>query len=173
MTDRDSGDSEGREMTMQALMRKRTRNKERGASVVEFAIVAPILIFLLAAIVDICTLFWVNLTMQYAVREGARYAVTGRTDLDSNPSNDKRYHAVVEEIKKNSMGLFDTVEPRINNINYGDPNAYNDGMFGKAGEIFVLRIDCSWPLMTPILRPFFTDGKYQFSVAATMRNEAF
>jgi hypothetical protein len=37
----------------------------------------------------------------------------------------------------------------------------------------VLRLDCSWPVLTPMLRPFFSDGKYRFSVAATMRNEAF
>lgn len=150
-----------------------TRNKERGASAVEFAIVAPVVIFLLIAIVELCAVFWVNLTMQYAVREGARYAVTGRTDLDPNPTNDRRYRAVIASIKENSMGLFDKVEPRINNINYGNPSAYNDTMFGRAGEIFVLRIDCSWQLMTPLLRPFFTDGKYNFSVATTMRNEAF
>ena len=150
-----------------------TRNKERGASAVEFAIVAPVVIFLLIAIVELCTLFWVNLTMQYAVREGAGYAVTGRADLDPSPKNDKRYRAVIASIKQNSMGLFDKVEPRINNINYGNPSKYNDAMFGKAGEIFVLRIDCSWPLMTPLLRPFFTDGKYKFSVATTMRNEGF
>jgi Flp pilus assembly pilin Flp len=154
-------------------MSRPQRNKERGASAVEFAIIAPLLFFLLLAVVDVCGMFWANLTMQYAVREGARYAVTGRTDLDPNPTNDKRYRAVIEAIKENSMGLFDQVQPRINNIQYGDPTKYNDAMFGKAGEIFVLRIDCSWPLMTPLLRPFFTDGKYEFSVAATMRNEAF
>lgn len=160
-------------MTMQAHRRKLAGKKERGASAVEFAIVAPVLFFLLIAIVEVCGLFWVNLTMQYAVREGARYAVTGRTDLDPSPTNDQRYRAVVAAIRNHSMGLFDRVEPKINNIRYGDPAAYNDGMFGRAGEIFVLRIDCSWPLMTPVLSPFFKDGKYAFSVATTMRNEAF
>ncbi len=158
---------------MTTRMRKQTRNKERGASAVEFAIVAPAVFFLLIAIVDVCALFWVNLTMQYAVREGARYAVTGRTDLDPNPTHDKRYRAVIASIRENSMGLFDRLAPRINNINYGDPTAYNDTMFGKAGEIFVLRIDCTWAPLTPILRPFFADGNYHFSVATTMRNEAF
>jgi hypothetical protein len=160
-------------MTNQTCKRILARRKERGASAVEFAIVAPLVILLLFAIVEVCALFWVNLTMQYAVREGARYAVTGRSDLDPAAKNDKRYRAVIASIKENSMGLFDRVEPRINNINYGNSSKYNDAMFGKAGEIFVLRIDCTWPLMTPVLRPFFTDGKYKFSVATTMRNEAF
>lgn len=160
-------------MTMQARMCKPARSKERGASAVEFAIIAPALFLLLIAIVEVCMLFWVNLTMQYAVREGARYAVTGRADLDPHPTNDKRHRAVIEAIRENSMGLFDRVEPRINNVKYGNPSAYHTGMFGKAGGVFVLRIDCTWPLMTPILRPFFNDGKYRFSVATTMRNEAF
>lgn len=158
---------------MKTMRRNPERGRQRGASAVEFAIVAPVLFFLLLVIVEICMLFWVNLTMQYAVREGARYAVTGRTDLDPNPSEDKRHLAVVQAIRDNAMGLFDKVEPRINNISYADPNAYNDGMFGRAGEIFVLRIDCSWPLMTPVLNAFFDGGKYRFTVAATMRNEAF
>lgn len=160
-------------MTMQEHRRTPARSRERGASAVEFAIVVPVVFFLLIAIVDTGVLFWVNLTMQYAVREGARYAVTGRSDLDPHPTNDKRHRAVIEAIRSNSMGLFDRVEPRINNIRYGDPAGYNSAMFGKSGEVFVLRIDCAWPLMTPVLRPFFADGKYRFSVATTMRNEAF
>jgi hypothetical protein len=147
------------------------RNKERGASAVEFAIIAPVLFFLLMAIVDLCALFWVNLTMQYAVREGARYAVTGRNDLDPAAKNDQRHLAVIQAIKDNSMGLFDRVNPKINDVNYG--KSYNSNMFGQAGKIFVLKIDCTWPVMTPLLYPFFKDGKYQFSVATTMRNESY
>lgn len=160
-------------MTMQARMRKPARRKERGASVVEFAIVAPAVFLLLIGIVEICVLFWVNLTMQYAVREGARYAVTGRADLDPHPTNDKRHRAVIQAIRENSMGLFDRVDPKINNVSYDNPAGYKAGMFGKSGGVFVLRIDCAWPLMTPVLQPFFNDGKYRFSVATTMRNEAF
>ncbi|RZI42421.1 pilus assembly protein [Herbaspirillum sp. HC18] len=154
-------------------MQARSNHRQRGASAVEFAIIAPLLFFLLFAIVDACAMLWVNLTMQHAVREGARYAVTGRTDLDPNASNQQRFRAVIEKIKDSSMGLYDKVEPRINGIGYGETDKYNSGMFGVAGEIFVLRIDCSWPLLTPLLQPFFDNGTYRFSVAATMRNEAF
>ncbi|MEN3291499.1 MAG: hypothetical protein V7642_752 [Burkholderiales bacterium] len=160
-------------MTMQTSLRKATRLSERGASAVEFAIVAPLLFFLLLAIVDVSVLFWVRLTMQHAVREGARYAVTGRDDFDPAAVNRQRHVAVIEKIKESSMGLFERVEPRINGIAYGDPGGYQGGMFGISGQIWVLHIDCSWPLLTPMLQPFFLDGKYRFSVAAMMRNEAF
>lgn len=147
--------------------------RQRGASVVEFAIVAPLLFFLLFGMIDLCVLFWVNLTMQHAVREGARYAVTGRSDLDPDSRNQQRYLAVIAKIKDSSMGLFDRVEPRINGVGYGDPSKYSAGMFGAAGEIVVIRIDCAWPLLTPLVQPFFQDGKYRFTVAAAMRNEEF
>lgn len=149
------------------------RRRQRGASVVEFAIVAPLFFILLFAVIDLCMLFWVNLTMQYAVREGARYAVTGRNDLDPNASNPQRALAVIENIKTASMGFYERVQPQINGISYGDPSRFSAGMFGTSGQIMVLRLDCTWPLMTPFLQPFFDDGNYRFSVAATMRNEAF
>jgi TadE-like protein len=156
---------------------KRRRHRERGASAVEFAIVAPLLFFLLFAIVDLCALFWVNLTMQYAVREGARYAITGRSDLDPTPvpgpAGRQRHFAVLEAIKASSMGLYDRVDARVNGVRHGDAQGWRKDMFGTSGQVFVLRLDCSWPLMTPILRPFFADGKYRFTVAATMRNEDF
>lgn len=157
---------------MQAACRTRTKHSQRGASAVEFAIVAPLVFFLLFAVIDLCVMFWVNLTMQHAVREGARYAVTGRSDHAPQGSA-QRHLAVIEKIRENSMGLFDRVSPRINGVSHGDNGQYHTGMFGTPGQVFVLRLDGSWPLMTPMVQPFFRDGTYRFSVAATMRNEEF
>lgn len=157
---------------MQAANQTRFKYRQRGASAVEFAIVAPLVFFLLFAVIDLCVMFWVNLTMQHAVREGARYAITGRSD--SGPQGSAQRHlAVIEKIRENSMGLFDRVSPQINGVNHGSDNQYNAGMFGAPGQVFVLKLDGSWPLMSPIMQPFFQDGTYRFSVAATMRNEEF
>lgn len=146
----------------------------RGASMVEFALIAPILFFLLFAIIEVGVLFWVNLTMQYAVREGARYSVTGNSDLDPSTKAHQRYLAVIEKIKDSSLGLYDRVNAKITVQNKTYSSAqFNPGMFGVGGDIVVLQLDCAWPIMTPMVLPFFKDGKYTFSVAATMRNEAF
>jgi hypothetical protein len=40
----------------------------------------------------------------------------------------------------------------------------------------VIRVDCTWPIMPPLktlLGAVTTQSDYHFSVAATMRNEAF
>lgn len=154
--------------------------KMRGAAVLEFALLAPIYFLLVLGIVQFGIMFWVDLTMQYAVREGARYAVTGQADLDPNTSNQQRYLAIIEKIKDSSIGLYGQVHPVIaTSINggaiqtYGDPTQYSSGMFGGPGDIVLLQLNCYWPIITPLVAPYFSGGNYSFSVAATMRNEAF
>lgn len=162
----------------------RTRRRMQGVAAVEFALIAPILFSLLFGIIDLALMFWVNLSMQYAVREGTRYAVTGQSELDPNAAAQQRYIAVIEKIKLSSMGMYDQLNPRITVTNYGndgsnartsiyDPAAPSSTIFGGPGDIIVLQLnDCTWTKLT-VLAPFFKDGKYIFNVATTMRNEAF
>lgn len=158
------------------------RRGTAGATLVEFALVAPAFLLLLFGIVEFGLLFWTTLTMQHAVREGARYAISGQRDLDPDAGNRQRYRAVMAKVRDDAMGLYDLAAPAVATaINggpfrvYGDAEQYHDGMFGGPGDIVVLRLDCTWPLTTPLIKPFFaaSGGAYRFSVAATMKNEAF
>ncbi|MDE1181679.1 TadE/TadG family type IV pilus assembly protein [Paraburkholderia sp.] len=157
----------------------RPARAQRGTSTIEFALIAPVLFLLICIAFDLGVALWVNLTMQYAVREGARYAVTGRSNLDPAASNQQRYLAVLQEIKDSSMGLYNLVSPSytitVNGTkqSYAGAGSYSSGMFGNPGDIVVLQINCVWPLLTPMVQPFFAAGNFNFSVAATMRNEGF
>ena len=145
------------------------RRRERGSSLVELAFVLPMFLLLLVAVIEFSLMFWVNLTMQNAVREGARYAVTGQ-----KASGQQSYQTVIDTIRTQSMGLFDRVSPsiKVNNGNaYATAESYNAGMFGAPGDTIVLEITCYWHLITPLMLPFFDNGTYQFTVATTMRNE--
>ncbi|MGH8927911.1 MAG: TadE/TadG family type IV pilus assembly protein [Acidimicrobiia bacterium] len=51
-----------------------SRKKERGANLVEFALVAPFLILLLFGIIEFSWLFAQDLTIKHGAREGARLA---------------------------------------------------------------------------------------------------
>ena len=161
-------------------MRPRSRlsasaQRQRGASAVEFALVAPLFFLLLFSIVDFGAMMWANLTMQHAVREGARYAVTGQTSLDPNTSAPQRYRAVLEKIHDSSLGVYDMTNAQVTTWVNGSSQPNGAGMFGNAGDIVVIQVTCNWPLLTPVVAAFYkaTGGKYRFSVAATMRNEAF
>ena len=160
--------------------RARGRRLQAGVAALEFALIAPVLFFLLCMALDLGVALWVNLTMQYAVREGARYAVTGQTGLDPNQKSPQRYLAVIQEIREQSMGLYPLVNPSyaitVNSgkaQSYASDASYTSSMFGNPGDIVVLQINCAWPMITPMIRSFFPGGFFNFSVAATMRNEGF
>jgi len=156
------------------------RRREQGASAVEFSLVASIFFLLLFSVVDFSMMMFANLTMQNAVREGARYAVTGQTNLDPNAASPQRYEAVLWAIQNSSLGIYGmsnaTVTTWVNGVAQPSGSA---NMFGSPGDLVVIEVDCSWPLFTPLVAAFFrtananTSGRYNFSVAATMRNEAF
>lgn len=148
--------------------------RQSGATIVEMAIVAPVFLLILLALVEFSMMFFATLTMQYAVREGARYAITGQSNLDPGTGTQQRYSAVIASIKDSSLGMYDKLAPviSVNGKSYAS-NAYTSGMFGAAGSIIVLQLDCDWVVTTPLLSSFFKDGKYHFAVAATMRNEYF
>ena len=156
-------------------MTKFLRN-EKGTSIVEFAFVAILVFGLLFAIVDLGMMFYVNLTMQNAVREGVRYAITGSSDLDLGGVA----ASVRTKIRNSSVGLCDRDRCPNNKIHFfvlqsGVPVAIPPESLGVGGpgDIMVIRVDYSWPLLTPLLRPFFPNGNYNFTVGATMRNEPF
>jgi Flp pilus assembly protein TadG len=148
---------------------RRLRRRQRGASAVEFALIAPVLFLLLLLALDLGISLWVNLTMQYAVREGARYAVTGRADQTPG----ERLNSVVAVISSQSLGYYDSICTPLS-VNGTVSSAANAAsVLGGAGDIIVVRVDCSWKLATPIVAAVFPNGVYKFAVAATMQNEQF
>lgn len=153
----------------------RIRRRQGGSASVEMALIAPVLFLLMMALIEFSIVFFTSLTMQYAVREGSRYAITGRTDRDPAESNRQRYLAVIQSIKDNSAGLYNSVNPviSVNGTTYATANAYSATMFGGPDDIVVIRLDCSWALVTPIIGALFPNGKLTFSVATTMRNESY
>lgn len=164
---------------MKTLLSRLHGKDQKGQTTVEFALVAILLLGLLFAIIDLATLFYVNLTMQHAVREGVRYAITGRSDLGAD-----RRSALIAKIREQSMGLYDRNrhtprEPSISVIkpssvtfaNYSGTPTTGDP--GQANETIVVGLTYTWPLMTPLMKPFFQGGEYTFTVKTTMKNEPF
>lgn len=153
----------------------RRRPREIGASAVEFALVAPIFFLLFFSIVDFSMMMFANLTMQNAVRQGARFAITGQTSLSAGNTSSQRFQAVQQLIHDSSHGVYDMSNASITTWINGSttPQTSGSGMYGNAGDLVVIEVNCAWPLLTPVVAAFFPGGKYTFKVAATMRNEAF
>ena len=153
--------------------------QNKGQAVVEFAMVIILFLMFLMTIMDFAIMFFVNQTMQHAVRDGARAAVTGNVNAGSDALT-----TMTDKIKAQSMGFYDkniTTQQRlviskqkmgaIGFTNYsGTPVS---GGTGAAQDLITVRLNYSWPLLTPFAKLFFTNGKYNFTVKSTVANEPY
>jgi len=148
------------------------RRRDNGQTLVEFAVVAIVFFMTLFAIMDFAMMFYVNQTMQHAVRSGSRLAIV-------NPGANCNA-AIIANIRTQSMGFYDknvgTRTPTISRQTlgaYGDVNGttISDGSCGTPQQPITVSLTYSWPIMTPFLKPIFTNGRYTFTVKATVVNE--
>ena len=51
-------------------------------------------------------------------------------------------------------------------------SAFQGGV-GGPDEIEKVTVDYTWEILTPVLRPFFTNGQVHFRVSSMMKNEKF
>ena len=65
---------------MKRFFRKGREKKEDGQAMVEFALILPIFLLILCGIIDFGWLFYNQISLNNACREGARYAVVNTAD---------------------------------------------------------------------------------------------
>jgi Flp pilus assembly protein TadG len=78
---------------------RRWRQREDGQAMVEFALILPIFLLILCGIVDFGWLFYNQLTLNNACREGARYAVV-------NTADNADTQAIINHIENVSSNVF-------------------------------------------------------------------
>ena len=149
----------------------RTFKHQLGTTSVEFAITSTVFFFFIFMIIDFSIYGFVKLTMQHAVREGTRYAVTGQVNLDPDEEGDRK-RAVIQQIKDNSLGLFDTVMDEADVVVTVSTGSVISG-FGDPQQSIVVTLNCRWPIINPFTQFVFGSGHYSFSVGTSMRNEYF
>ncbi|HZR31498.1 MAG TPA: TadE family protein [Terriglobales bacterium] len=144
------------------------RRSMRGQSLVEFAMIAPLFFFLLFGVVDFGRLFFVQMTLQNAVRQAGRFAITGNHLQDpKNPGqNLSRVNSIIKIATEASAGL-DISGIQISSAKGGPGSA------GGPGDTVTVSITDNLKLITPIIAQFFPNGTYRFTVGVTFKNEPF
>lgn len=134
----------------------------KGNSMIEFAFVMPVLMLLLLGTFEFGHLFYVQLTLESAVREATRLALTGGTIPGLS-----RAESIVERIRQVAPGL--DVQPGqvaiIGPGGAGDP--------GGPGDLVTIRVDYDIEMLTPIVGALFPDHRQHFSISFISRNEPF
>ncbi|HUI05734.1 MAG TPA: TadE/TadG family type IV pilus assembly protein [Verrucomicrobiae bacterium] len=144
----------------------------RGQSLVEFAMVAPLFFLLVFGITDFGRLFFTQQTLQFALREAGRYAVTGQHQYidpnDHSAGTYSRVQSIRNVAQQYAMGLLS--DPSAIQISSGSTTNYAGG----PGETVVVSLTTDLKLITPFIGNFFgPNGDYRFTVSTTFKNEPF
>jgi len=133
---------------------------------VEFALVAPLFFLLVFGITDFGRLFFMQETLQYAVREAGRYAVTGQNNGTTN-----RLASIQQVIQNNTSGIT------INNIDIKSINSagvVTDGSAGGPRDTVVITLTTAIKLITPMIGRYFGPSQtYTSTVSVSFMNEPF
>lgn len=85
---------------------KRVRVNDRGANLVEFALVAPLLLILVLGIIEFGILFGEYNEIRHSAREGARYAAVSNPDLGEANWEDNVVKSVCDSLNLPNAGTI-------------------------------------------------------------------
>jgi Flp pilus assembly protein TadG len=166
---------------------RRFRRNHRGSVVVEFALVAPIFIALLFAIVELALVFFASQTLETITGDNARTVMTGQVqDAALTQAQFKtQVCSKVSTLFDCANGIYIDVRsyPTFSAVNITDPidagkNFVNDMKWcpGKDGDIVVVRLFYQWPLIVTGLGfniANLSGSKRLLTATAAFQNEPF
>ena len=87
-------------------MRRLFRSDEGGQSLIEFALVLPLLLLIITGLFDVARATWQENTLAYAAREGTRYAIVhGSASVDGVVVYPSSYQAVIDVVRAAAVGV--------------------------------------------------------------------
>ena len=146
----------------------RTDDRRRGQSVVEFALVLPVLLFLMAATLDLGRLAFARVTLENAAREGAFQASRTPASYTANqpcPSNGLT-NLVVCRTQLETRGSPITIAPSDIQLECS-PADCSPGL----GNTVTITASGTFTLLTPVLAVFFGGTSMAISSSATTQIE--
>ncbi|HEV8111491.1 MAG TPA: TadE family protein [Planctomycetota bacterium] len=151
---------------------RRLRNEraplKSGISLVETALALPIFLLLLFGIVDLGRVLFAHMTLQHAVREAGRFAVTGRA-LPGMDGEHPRYDSIAKVVVQDSLPFELTAsDVQISSARGGIGNP------GGPGDRVTIALAYPVHLITPLIGRFFGPSQeFVVRVSTTFRNEPF
>jgi Flp pilus assembly protein TadG len=148
---------------------RRGVKRNRGGTFVEFALVIPLFFLLTFAIVDFGYLFYMKLTLENAVRQAGRFAITGNHLTSTNGTTESRIQSIENTAVQAAAGL------PISNIVITTPGGGTNqtGSAGGPGAPVTVSLTVTYTFFTHFIGKFFPGGQNVFTVSTTFRNEDF
>lgn len=141
---------------------------EKGNSLVEFSLVAFVFVFLMFAVFDFGHLFFVEMDVQNALQEAARYGSTGNhLPNPATPGQSlSRVTSIINTLQNDAFAV------NISNIQVSSATGGSDNA-GGPGDMLNVSVTVSMPLMTPLIAQLFKNGQFTYTSSVTIMNEPF
>lgn len=123
--------------------------REKGQAIVEFALILPIALLIICAVIDFGWVFAHKLVLSTAVRDGARVGITCSSDGD--------FGSQVQTRVKNEASICDKTALQVTSVVTG-------------GDV-VVKADYTLHLLTPMAQIFFGGMTYHIESQCTMKAE--
>ena len=127
-----------------------SRNKERGSTLVEFAIGATVFLIAMFAVLEFGRALWVHNALTDAARRGARYAVL---------------HSSADAAQVKNVVVFGnpagTGQPMLNNLSTTNVNVNYNGFGLNDGTVSVSITDYRFQFVIPIIGTSITMPSYK------------
>jgi Flp pilus assembly pilin Flp len=190
----------GQGITARQALRRLLRD-ERGAALVEFAIIAPVFILLILGTIEVAIIIFMSSSIESAVLQASRFGITGGL-----PAGVSRAERVLEIVGQKTYGLVDMDTVELETLVYesfadiGQPEPFEDANandsydngevftdvngngewdpdMGEAGlggpsDVVVYRVTYDWGIITPVMRDILGQSVRHVSSIA-VRNEPF
>ena len=144
-----------------------------GTSIVEAAVITPLLLLLTFSVVDFGSIFYVYLSLENGVSQASRYGVTG--NLMDDPLHPGTPLSRTESIKAAMRQATPTLTINDSAFSFSHMSPGASGWTAGTGapsDIEKVTVDYTWSFLTPLMRPFFTGGQMHITVDSSMKNEA-
>jgi hypothetical protein len=153
------------------MTRRRLRDS-RGNNLIEAAIITPLLVLLTFSIVDFAAIFYAYLALENGVSQATRFAVTGNTldDPDKPGAKLSRQDSIITAMRNATPTL--TIPAEAFTFAHMPPGS-GTWLSGTGGPLDIEKVSVTyqWSLLSPVLRPFFTNGEIDLVVNSSMKNE--
>lgn len=159
---------------MNQVPRKLSLANDSGQTMVETAFALSVFILLVMGTIDFGHLFSNRMTLQNAVRQAGRYAITGQCITGSDGTcSQSRLNSIVATLQDNSIGLLNSSNSADINISCTNQGGGCPNPAGGPGDVVTITVSYPYPFITPIIAPFFPNHSYTIRVSSAFTNEPF
>ncbi len=162
---------------------KQIWRKKDGVAIIEFAIIAPLFLFLLSAGLEFGIVNFISGTLNTVVSEAGRLGMTGGNYTDmQDPSHPplSREEFLVDYIHNKFGPLMNMGELTIKPVPYDSLSGMTIGGgtsegYGSAGQVVIYEVEFKWKVLTPFMGNVLGDdeGDYVIRARTVIQNEVF